>query len=111
MRSIVLTMSAFFLSSSAALAAEPAKQPLLVADAGELSPYDAGYAFQASVACPNVTLLFPMGTDAQANPEFKRGAAMFDHYVTLQKIEGACKAALSLYDEKTGKAAKMLGRK
>ncbi len=91
-------------------AAVPAPQQ--VAQAGEeMSPYDAGYAFKASQICPGVTMLVPMGAEAQASPEFKRGVAMFDRYLELQKVEGACKAAFNLYDSKIGKAYKVLERK
>lgn len=92
------------------LAAEPAGQQVAQAS-DELAPYDAGYAFKASQSCPGVTLLVPIGAEAQGSPEFKRGAAMFDRYFELQKAEGACKAALNLYDSKTGKVAKVLERK
>jgi hypothetical protein len=91
-------------------AAAPAPQQVAQASE-ELAPYDAGYAYKASQACPGVTLLVPMGAEAQASPEFKRGVAMFDRYLELQKAEGACKAALNLYDSKTGKAYKVLERK
>lgn len=110
MRLFVLTVSASVLWASAS-AATPIDKAIVVAENGALAPYDAGYATQASVSCPNVTLLIPIGPEAQQNSEFKRGVAMFDRYVSIQKLEGACKAALNLYDEKTGKAAKLLGRK
>jgi hypothetical protein len=105
----MLTFGASVVCSTLAFAAPPA--PIVVADTGEVPPYDAGYAYQASVMCPNLTLVFPIGPEAQANADFKRGTAMFERYLSLQKIEGACKAALNLYDEKTGKSAKILGRK
>ena len=86
--------------------------PVELAQAGgELQPYDAGFAFKASQACPGLTMLIPMGPDAAADEGFKRGVAMFEHYEKLQTLDGACKAALKLYDSTTGKAAKVLGRK
>lgn len=100
-----------FLISNCALAATgaAADRPAVVAQAAdEPTPYDAGYAFAASKACPTATLLRPVGPEAQANEQFKRGMAMFDHYVAVQTTEGACKAALNLYNDATGKAAKLL---
>jgi hypothetical protein len=77
----------------------------------ELAPYDAGFAYRASEKCPGVAMLIPLGPQALVHPDFKRGVAMFEHYVTVQTIDGACRAAAGLYDERTGKAAKLLGRK
>ena len=34
--------------------------------------------------------------------------AMFDRYVAAQTIDGACKSALNLYNDKSGKVAKIL---
>lgn len=93
----------------AASAAELAAAPQVLAQAAdEVSPYDAGYAFAASQKCPGATLLLPLGPEAQANEQFKRGMAMFERYVTAQTTEGACKAALNLYNDQTGKVAKIL---
>ena len=105
-----LVFSALIVTALPVFAGEPAGQQLAQASE-ELAPYDAGYAFKASLNCPGVTLLIPMGPEAQASPEFKRGVAMFDRYLELQKAEGACKAALNLYDSKTGKTAKVLERR
>jgi hypothetical protein len=77
----------------------------------ELAPYDAGFAIRASEKCPGLTMLVPLGDEAKANEQFKRGVAMFDRYLELQTMEAACKAALNLYDSKTGKAAKVLAPK
>jgi len=75
---------------------------------GQETAYDVGYAFRASKSCPNTELLVQPDATAQANAEFVKGAAMFDHYLKLQSVDGACRAALSLYNSKTGKVAKVL---
>ena len=77
----------------------------------ELTPYDAGYAFEASTTCPGLTMLATVAAEAKASDQFKRGQDMFNRYVELQKLEGACKAALNLYNDKTGKTAKVLHAK
>jgi hypothetical protein len=77
-------------------------------NAEQLQPYDAGYAYQASLACPNVKLVVPMGPQAQARAQFQRGVAMFERVRALQQLDSACRGALNLYDSKTGKAAKLL---
>lgn len=76
--------------------------------AGDETPYDLGYAWRASEACPNVELLVKPDAEKFANEDFKKGAAMFGHYLNMRKAEGACQAALNLYDSKTGKAARLL---
>jgi hypothetical protein len=75
---------------------------------GDETPYDLGYAWRASEACPNVQLLVKPDAVKLANEDFKKGAAMFGHYLDKLKAEGACRAALNLYDSKAGKAARLL---
>ena len=59
--------------------------------ADDASPYDVGYAFAASLKCPNVTFgPAAPAVDVQASDTFKRGTAMFEHYLEMQQIEGAC---------------------
>jgi hypothetical protein len=79
-----------------------------LADAGQ---YDAGYAQTASRDCPTLVLRIAPGEDAGTDPEFKRGADMFLRMVKQVGIETACKMALNLYDETTGKVAPLLGKK
>ena len=109
----VLCLFACVLASPVRLAAaDQTTGPTVVAQAAdEPAPYDAGYAFAASQKCAGVSMLLPLGAEAQANEQFKRGMAMFDHYVSVQSLENACKAALNLYNETTGKAAKLLHAK
>ncbi|MEQ1697723.1 MAG: hypothetical protein ABL901_17970 [Hyphomicrobiaceae bacterium] len=75
---------------------------------GDETPYDLGYASRASETCPNVELLVKPDAAKLANEDFKKGAAMFSHYLDKLKAEGACRAALNLYDSKAGKAARIL---
>ncbi|MGH8335259.1 MAG: hypothetical protein ACRETL_00210 [Gammaproteobacteria bacterium] len=87
-------------SSAGAMAQAPS--------ADDLTPYDAGYAFAASQNCPGVSLLVEIAGPTKSDEKFKSGQAMFDRYVAAMKIEGACQAALNLYNDKTGKTAKVL---
>ena len=84
--------------------------PALAAD-GDLTPYDAGYAYHASRTCPDVQLLVAISPEMQASAQFQSGVDMFAAYLKAPGPEWACKAALNLYDAKTGKVAKLLGRK
>lgn len=78
---------------------------------GQETAYDLGYAHRASQSCPNTELMVQPDAAAQANSEFAKGVAMFEHYLKMQSIDGACRAALSLYNSKTGKVAKVLRTK
>lgn len=78
---------------------------------GNETPYDLGYAARASETCPNVELLVKPSADNLANEDFKKGAAMFAHYLNVLKADGACRAALNLYDSKAGKVAPLLRMK
>ena len=91
---------------SSASRAEDDKQPAQASV--ELSPYDAGYATAAAQECPGTLMVIKLDDSLKAQSDFKRGAGMFAHYKELQKLEGACKAAMNLYNSKTGKVAKLL---
>lgn len=113
MRMVFAALVILAASSSGSLSGGPAQVAQLSgqdADQG-VSPYDAGFAFQAGKSCPGVSFVAPMDAGAESTEQFKRGVAMFNHYLNLQKLEGACKAALTLYNLKTGKVAKLLHQK
>ncbi len=96
-------VTAALLSSGTPHLAHAADEP-----AADLTPYDAGYASQAATGCPGLTLVAEPSAETKADPDFKRGQDMFKRYVETMKIEGACTAALKLYDARTGKVAKVL---
>ena len=108
-------ISALAISCAAALFVLAAHRPSDAADAQtsapDLTPYDAGYASQAAASCPGVTLTAELSAETKADPDFKRGQDMFSRYVETMKPEGACKAALKLYDAETGKVRKVLRQK
>jgi hypothetical protein len=79
-----------------------------VADAGL---YDAGFASAAAANCANTQLRTTPDVAALADADYKRGGDMFVLFVKQMGNETACKMALNLYDEKTGKVAPLLGRK
>lgn len=76
--------------------------------AGQETAYDMGYAYRASASCPNSELMYQPDATMQNTGEFAKGVAMFEHYLKMQSADGACRAALSLYNSKTGKVAKIL---
>jgi hypothetical protein len=79
-----------------------------MADAGL---YDAGFASAAAANCANTQLRTTPDVAALADSEYKRGGDMFVTFVKQLGNETACKMAVNLYDEKTGKVAPLLGRK
>jgi len=99
-------LAAALMAFAAAVAPSAA---LRAQDSDSVAPYDLGFAFQAGQNCPGAVLLHAVDTETQATEQFKRGVAMFEHYRELQKLDGACAAALKLYNSETGKAAKLLG--
>lgn len=74
----------------------------------EITPYDAGYVSRAAELCPNVSLVVEFSAETKQAEPYKSGAAMFDANKQSQALESACKAALRLYNAKTGKVAKLL---
>ena len=99
-------LTAFAVAVAAPITAFAAGEP-----ASNITSYDAGYASEAASSCPSVTLVAELTAETKADPDFKRGQEMFKHYVETIQVEGACKAALKLYDAETGKVAKVLRRK
>lgn len=84
-----------------------AQNPAIEVPGRLLTAYDAGYAFRASKTCPGVRALVPLERLA-AEADFKRGEAIFDKYVDVMQLEGACGAALNLYDSRAGKVLPLL---
>ena len=74
----------------------------------QVTRYDAGYASQAAMKCPGVTLTVKTSIATEAARDFTSGTAMFDMLIRKTSLEAACKSALNLYDAKTGKVAKVL---
>lgn len=73
-----------------------------------VSPYDLGYAYQASLNCPGFKLIVPVPDEIKTNSAFKEGVAMVDHSIERLSKERTCKFARQLYDSKVGKTAKVL---
>ena len=110
MQRVLIALATWALASVPAQAAgdQAAGLRVLVQSSGQVEPYDLGFAFQAGELCPDTTLAQLVADDIQARDQFKRGVAMFDHYVATQSLDGACKAAERLYSSKTGKVAQLL---
>jgi hypothetical protein len=83
---------------------------LSAAKAQSVSPYDLGYAYQASQVCPGLVLTVPVPEDAKTSSAFSDGVAMVQSNLERLTPERTCVFAMNLYDAENGKAAKILKR-
>jgi hypothetical protein len=104
-RFYVLAAAIAVTGAQASIAADAVK---VAQNSKDLQPYDAGYAFMAATTCPGLTLIPMIDEETKASDSFKRGVAMFETLQKSMQIEGACKAALNLFNAATGKAARLL---
>lgn len=84
--------------------------PLSAAKAQSVSPYDLGYAYQASQVCPGLVLTVPVPEGVKTSSAFSEGVAMVQGNLERLTRERTCDFAMNLYDAENGKAAKILKR-